>query len=48
MTAEYPWLENVCYEPAPIKRTRYSAFAGRVFLFLCAMAVVVGVLAAVN
>ncbi len=44
MSAEYPWMQNVCYEPKPISVRSYRpGRAAILFLLLASIAVGVGV-----
>ena len=43
---EYPWMENVCYEPRPLAHR--SRLTPRIFLTLCALAVIGGALFAIS
>ena len=46
---DWPWLENCCYEPAPIQYTSPRApLTAKVFALLCVLAALGGILWAVN
>lgn len=48
---EFPWMQNACYEPAPLPR-RYGkprmSLQLRIFITLAILAVITGALIAVN
>lgn len=48
---EYPWMQNACYEPAPLPR-HYGkprmSLALRIFIVLAILVVIGGALAAFN
>lgn len=46
MTQEYPWMRNVCYEPAPPVRYRSKRLA--LYLALAGIALAVGALIAAH
>lgn len=41
---EYPWMQNICYEPAPLRRSRRLS----PLLILAALAMVCGALIALE
>lgn len=43
---DYPWMQNVCFEPAPIRRRSNRAL--HIALTLCVIAIATGALLALN